>query len=232
MTGVQTCALPIYLQTKIVLSVSALLIAAGTALLWLFEFCSQNPNADTSILAAFFQSVTARTAGFNTVDIAALSDGSKLMMILLMFIGGSPGSCAGGIKTTTFAVIVMVAWATLRKRREVEMFRRSIRLVVLGRAITILMLYLSTMLVAVLALLITERHSSYTFLDILFEAASALGTVGLSTGITGTLTTAGKWIIIGAMLVGRLGPLTLLTALLFNVKPAKYEYPTEPLVVG
>lgn len=222
----------LHLQTKIVLTISAILIGAGTALLWLFESCSQNPSADRGILAAFFQSVTARTAGFNTVDIAALSDGSKLVLILLMFIGGSPGSCAGGIKTTTFAVIVMVAWATLRKRREVEMFKRSIRLVVLGRAITILMLYLSMMLIAVLALLITERNSNFAFLDILFESASALGTVGLSTGITPTLTTAGKWIIIAGMLAGRLGPLTLLTALLFNVKPAKYEYPTEPLVVG
>ncbi len=222
----------LHLQTKIVLTVTAILIGAGTGLLWLFESCSQNPSADKGILAAFFQSVTARTAGFNTVNIAALSDGSKLVLILLMFIGGSPGSCAGGIKTTTFAVIVMVAWATLRKRREVEMFKRSIRLVVLGRAITILMLYLFMMLIAVLALLITEGHSNIAFLDILFESASALGTVGLSTGITPTLTTAGKWIIIGAMLAGRLGPLTLLTALLFNVKPAKYEYPTEPLVVG
>jgi trk system potassium uptake protein TrkH len=222
----------LHLQTKIVLSVSAILIAAGTVFLWLFESCSQNPSADRGILAAFFQSVTARTAGFNTVDIATLSDGSKLVLILLMFIGGSPGSSSGGIKTTTFAVIVMVAWATLRKRREVEMFKRSIRLVVLGRAITILMLYLSMMLIAVLALLITERHSNIAFLDILFESASALGTVGLSTGITPTLTTAGKWIIIAGMLAGRLGPLTLLTALLFNVKPAKYEYPTEPLVVG
>jgi len=222
----------LHLQTKIVLSVSAILIIAGTALLWLFEFCSQNPKADTGILAAFFQSVSGRTAGFNTVDITALSEGSKLTMILLMFIGGSPGSTAGGIKTTTFAVIVMVAWATFRRRREVEMFRRSIRLVVLGRAITILMMYLSMVLLATMALLITERHGTFTLLDFVFESVSALGTVGLSTGVTPTLTTAGKWIIIASMLVGRLGPLTLLAALLFNVRPAKYEYPTEPLVVG
>lgn len=222
----------LHLQTKIVLSVSAILIVAGAALLWLFESCSQNPNADRGILAAFFQSVSARTAGFNTVNIGALSEGSKLVLILLMFIGGSPGSCAGGMKTTTFAVVVMVAWATLRKRREVEMFKRSIRLVVLGRAITILMLYLSTVLVAAMALLITERQSTFTLLDFLFESASALGTVGLSTGITHTLTTAGKWVIIAEMLVGRLGPMTLLTALLFNVRSVKYEYPSEPLVVG
>jgi trk system potassium uptake protein TrkH len=220
------------LQTKIVLTASAVLIIAGTLLLRLFESYSNNPGADTRWCSAFFQSVTARTAGFNTVDIGALSQGSKLILILLMCIGGSPGSTAGGIKTTTLAVIMMVAWATLRKRREVEIFKRSVRLVVLGRAITILALYVGVLLTATLALTITEHDCSCDLLDLAFEAASALGTVGLSTGITASLTTAGKWIIITTMLIGRLGPLTLLTALLFSTRPGKYEYPSEPLVVG
>jgi trk system potassium uptake protein TrkH len=220
------------LQTKIVLTVSAVLIIAGTLLLRLFESYSNNPAADTRWCSAFFQSVTARTAGFNTVDIASLSQGSKLIMILLMCIGGSPGSTAGGIKTTTLAVIIMVAWATLRKRHEVEIFKRSVRLVVLGRAMTILALYVGVLLTATLALTITEHNCSCDLLDLAFEAASALGTVGLSTGITASLTTAGKWIIIVTMLVGRLGPLTLLTALLFKVRTEKYEYPSEPLMVG
>jgi len=221
-----------HLQTKIVLTVTAGLIVGGMVLLWLMESSSGKPGADTRWCSAFFQSVTARTAGFNSVDIGALSEGSKLTLILLMCIGGSPGSTAGGIKTTTFAVVIMVVLATLRKRREVEIFKRSIRLVVLGRAMTILTLYAGVLLAATLALTITERHSQFSLLDTAFEAASALGTVGLSTGITASLTTAGKWIIITAMLVGRLGPLTLLTALLFNVRTRKYDYPTEPLVVG
>jgi trk system potassium uptake protein TrkH len=220
------------LQTKIVLSVTALLIVSGMLLLWLFEQYSPNPNADKNILSAFFQSVSARTAGFNTVDIAGLSEGSKLTLILLMFIGGSPGSTAGGIKTTTFAVVLMVVIATLRRRREVELFHRSIRLVVMGRAITIVVLYLAILLTATLALSITERQNHFSLLDLMFETTSAIGTVGLSTGITASLTTAGKWIIITTMLIGRLGPLTLLTAMLFSARPGKYEYPSEPLVVG
>jgi len=220
------------LQTKIVLTVSAILIVGGMLLLKLFESYSNNPAADTRWCSAYFQSVSARTAGFNSVDVGALSQGSKLVLILLMCIGGSPGSTAGGFKTTTLAVIMMVAWATLRRRREVEMFKRSVRLVVLGRAITILALYVGVLLTATLALTITEHNCSCDLLDLAFEASSALGTVGLSTGITASLTTAGKWIIITTMLIGRLGPLTLLTALLFSTRPGKYEYPSEPLVVG
>ncbi len=221
----------LHLQTKIVLSVTLVLIIAGTALLWLFEYYSPNPDADKRWCSAYFQSVSARTAGFNSVNIGALSEGSKLSLILLMFIGGSPGSTAGGIKTTTFAVVLMVVIATLRKRREVEIFKRSIRLVVMGRAITVVVLYAAILLTATLAMTITEQNR-FILLDTMFEVTSALGTVGLSTGITASLTTAGKWIIIVTMLIGRLGPLTLLTALLFNVRSGKYEYPSEPLVVG
>jgi trk system potassium uptake protein TrkH len=221
----------LHLQTKVVLSTTLLLIVAGTVLLWLFEYYSPNSNADKRWCSAYFQSVSARTAGFNSVNIGTLSEGSKLSLILLMFVGGSPGSTAGGIKTTTFAVVLMVVFATLRKRREVEIFKRSIRLVVMGRAITVVVLYTAILLTATLALSITEQNR-FILLDIMFEASSALGTVGLSTGITPSLTIAGKWIIIVTMLVGRLGPLTLLTALLFNVRSGKYEYPSEPLVVG
>jgi trk system potassium uptake protein TrkH len=218
------------LQTKIVLTTSVILIAGGTALLMLFEYFT--PGGDGRFLTALFQSITARTAGFNTVPIADLSEPSKLTLIFLMFIGGSSGSPAGGIKTVTFALIVMVVYATLRKRREVEIFRRSVRLVVVGRAITVVMLFVTILLTATFGLSITERHGGWTLLDLAFEAGSALGTVGLSTGVTGTLTTAGKWIIIMTMLVGRLGPLTLLAGLMFNFKPAGYDYPSEPVMVG
>ena len=222
----------ILLQTKVVLTVSVALILAGAVLIKLFETFRAGPNPDHTWAVAFFQSVTARTAGFNTVDIASMSASSKLTLIFMMFIGGSPGSTAGGIKTVTFAVVLMVAWATLRKRRDVEMFNRSIRLVVLGRAITVILLFLFVLLAAASCLTITERNNPFTLMDIYFESASALGTVGLTTGITASLTTAGKWIIILTMLIGRLGPLTLLTSLMFTVRPAKFDYPSEPLVVG
>ncbi len=227
----------IRLQSKIVLSVSAVLIVLGMLAILLFErYVSQgNPAKHNDILGALFQSITARTAGFNTVDIPNLSESSKFVLILLMFIGGSPGSTAGGIKTVTLAVVIMTAVAALRKRHEVEMFKRSVRIVVVGRAVTVTLLFAVVLFSAALALTITESSNGFTMSEIMFETASALGTVGLSTGVTGPLTTltdAGKLIIIAVMLIGRLGPLTLLAALTFNLKPARYNYPDEAVIVG
>jgi trk system potassium uptake protein TrkH len=222
------------LQTKIVLSVSASLIVLGALAILLFEryAAGAGNRIENTISGALFQSITARTAGFNTVDISALSPSSKFILILLMFVGGSPGSTAGGIKTVTLAVIVMTTIAALRKRQEVEMFRRSVRVVVVGRAVTVTLLFAAVLFSGTLALSITENSNSFTMSDIMFEAASALGTVGLTTGITSLLTTAGKLIIIAMMLIGRLGPLTLLAALTFNLKPARYNYPQEAVIVG
>jgi trk system potassium uptake protein TrkH len=222
------------LQTKIVLSVSALLIVLGMLGVLVFERYAPtgNPGESPGIHGAFFQSVTARTAGFNTINVSAMSTSSKFILILLMFIGGSPGSTAGGIKTVTLAVVIMTAIAALRKRQEVEMFKRSVRIVVVGRAITVTLLFVAVLFTATLVLSITENASGFSMSDIFFETGSALGTVGLTTGITPSLTTAGKLIIIAVMLIGRLGPLTLLAALTFNVKPARYNYPDEAIIVG
>ena len=224
------------LQSKIVLSVSALLIVLGMLAVMLFERYAAPPHAGnpnpSGILGALFQSITARTAGFNTIDVSAMSPSSRFVLILLMFIGGSPGSTAGGIKTVTLAVVVMTMIAALRKRSEVEMFKRSVRIVVVGRAITVTLLFVAVLFIATLALSITENSNGFTMSDIMFEAGSALGTVGLTTGITPSLTTAGKLIIIVVMLIGRLGPLTLLAALTFNLKPVRYSYPDEAIIVG
>jgi len=229
------------LQTKIVLMVSTSLIVLGACAILLFERYAAGPDAvqgsangpgTPGMTGALFQSISARTAGFNTVDISALSPSSKFILILLMFIGGSPGSTAGGIKTVTVAVVVMTAVAALRRRHEVEMFRRSVRIVVVGRAITVTLLFVAVLFSVTLALSVTENSNGFTMSDVIFEAGSALGTVGLTTGITPFLTTAGKMIIITTMLVGRLGPLTLLAALTFNLKPARYDYPDEAVIVG
>jgi len=227
------------LQTKIVLSVSACLIVLGMLAILLFEhYARQEGSAEnTGILGALFQSITARTAGFNTVDVSQLSASSKFVLILLMFIGGSPGSTAGGIKTVTLAVVLMTAIAALRKRQEVEMFKRSVRIVVVGRAMTVTLLFVAVLFTATLALSITENQNpnNFTMSDIMFEAGSALGTVGLSTLTTeetASLTNIGKLIIIAVMLTGRLGPLTLLAALTFNLKPVRYNYPEEAVIVG
>ncbi|MHC4495624.1 MAG: TrkH family potassium uptake protein, partial [Planctomycetota bacterium] len=222
------------LQTKIVLCVSASLIVLGMLAILLFErYASPGDSAaKTDVLGALFQSITARTAGFNTVDVSAMSPSSRFVLILLMFIGGSPGSTAGGIKTVTLAVVVMTAVAALRKRQEVEMFQRSVRIVIVGRAVTVTLLFVAVLFCATLVLSISENSNDFTMSDIIFEAASALGTVGLTTGITHFLTTTGKLIIIAAMLIGRLGPLTLLAALTFNLRPARYNYPDEAVIVG
>jgi trk system potassium uptake protein TrkH len=220
----------ILLQTKIVLLATVILIAFGMVGLLILE--NNTGSGHFNLSNAFFQSVTTRTAGFNTVDIASLSAPSKMLMMLLMLIGGSPGGTAGGFKTVTFAILIMAVYATARRRAEVELFKRSVPLSAVGNALTVVLMFTMVFLTSAFLLAITERHNHFDFLDIMFETASALGTVGLSCGITSSLTTAGKIIIIITMLIGRLGPLTLLAAMTFNIKPARYNYPTEPVVVG
>ncbi len=227
----------ISLQTKLVLSTSVILIIFGAIMLLLLENNTAGAHKSDAgpgekILSAVFQSVSTRTAGFNSVDVSQMSPASKQLMMVLMFIGGSPGSTAGGIKTVTLAVILMVAYATLRKRSEVDVFRRSVSVAVAGRAITVVILFGLVFFFVSFALSITERDSGFLMGDIMFETMSALGTVGLSCGITENLTTPGKLLIIMTMLIGRLGPLTLLAAMTFNIKPAGYSYPEEPIIVG
>jgi trk system potassium uptake protein len=220
----------IQLQTKLVLVVTFILIVGGTFGLLILQHNTANNRFN--LADAFFQSVSARTAGFNTIDLTNLSAPSKMFMIVLMLIGGSPGGTAGGIKTVTMAVLIMAIYATARRRAEVEVFQRSIPLSIVGKALTVISMFTIVFLVGAFLLSITERHNNFQFMDIMFEVASALGTVGLSCGITPSLTTGGKIIIIIVMLIGRLGPLTLLAALTFNIKPSRFNYPTESVVVG
>jgi trk system potassium uptake protein TrkH len=220
------------LQTKIVLAMTAALIILGMASIMLYEYHSPNPHQGSLLLNSLFQSVTARTAGFNTVDISNMSEAGKLIMMILMAIGGSPGSTTGGIKTTTIALVLVVVFSALSKRREVELFGRSVPREVVRRAISLMMMFAGMILLTTFTLVLTEQDSGWSLLDLAFEATSALGTVGLSTGVTPTLTTAGKWIIIFTMLIGRIGLLTLLAGLTFNIKPASYDYPSEPLMIG
>jgi trk system potassium uptake protein len=221
------------LQTRIVLIVSAVLIVGGAFALLLFEnILTTDEGGRFGLLDALFQSITARTAGFSTVDIGAMSAPSQFILIILMLIGGSPGSAAGGMKTVTLAIIIMTAYTAIRKRPDVQIANRSIPLAAVGMAITVMLLFLLAMAVITLLLCITERSSGFTMGQLFFETASALSACGLSTGITASLTTGGKLLIIMAMLIGRLGPLTLLTALTLNMKPARYSYPEEPITAG
>ena len=151
-----------------------------------------------------------------------------------MTIGGSPGGTAGGIKTTTFALGLITAWCVLRRRNDMEVFKRTISAELLRRTVTIVVLYAS-LLGAVTLLLCVFVPTGHAFIDILFESCSACGTVGLSTGLTGpgtSMNAAAKYVIIAGMFVGRLGPLTLLLALTSSLRHVKYTYPTENIVIG
>lgn len=210
------------LQTKLAVTTSLALIILGTLAL--------GPLGRCSLPAAFFQSVTARTAGFNTIDIGALSPGGQFLLTALMVVGGSPASTAGGFKTITLAVLVLSVWATLRRRDNVEAFGRTLALETLRRAAALVILFLALLLAVTLALSLAQPGEPLA--DLLFESASACGTVGLSTGLTARLTTAGKFILMVAMFLGRLGPLTFLVAVSVRHRPARYDYPSEPLVIG
>ncbi|MBN1765364.1 MAG: hypothetical protein JW860_08920 [Sedimentisphaerales bacterium] len=223
------------LHSRLALWTTGCLLLFGFLMLMFLELLREDNNGDFSVinlLDSLFNSITARTAGFNTVEIRQLGAGSKLVLILLMCIGGSPSSTAGGVKTVTFAVMVLAIYTTIRRQRDVVIFQRSIPIMIVRRVATLIMLYGLTLWMATLLLTITEHSQGTDMLDLLFEAASALGTVGLSTGVTAQLSLAGKWVIIVTMFVGRLGPLSLLAALTFNARPARYDYPKEPLVVG
>jgi trk system potassium uptake protein TrkH len=147
-----------------------------------------------------------------------------------MVVGGSPASTAGGLKTVTFALLLLTAYGILRRRRELEVFGRSLPMELLRRAITLTVLYLG--LVVVVTILLCSLMPTYQMIDLLFEACSACGTVGLSTGVTRVLDIPGKIIIIGGMYLGRIGPLTLLLALTSGVRPVRYRYPREHVVIG
>jgi len=224
------------LHSKIALTGTVVLILLGVLLLIVFEWTRPDvahaEHGGGIILDAVFGSVTARTAGFNTVPTGQLSTASKLALIFLMSIGGSPSSTAGGIKTVTFVVMVLSVYATIRRRQDVHVFHRTIPFMIIRRGATLVILYGLALWIVTLLLSITEHSLGADMLDLLFEAASAMGTVGLSTGVTARLTLGGKWVIIAAMLTGRLGPLGLLAALTFNTKPVRYEYPREAVVIG
>ena len=217
-------------HTKVVLVTSAFLLITGTLGVFFFEFDNAMLDLSTTdkLLAAAFQSVTFRTAGFNTIDIGGLRDVTLFIGIMLMFIGASPSSTGGGIKTTTFAILILTVRAMLTSREKVEIYSRTIPQQTVYKSIAI-MLFSSTFIVLITILLLATQKG--TFIGILFEAVSAIGTVGLSTGVTGHLNATGKWLITILMYVGRVGPLTIALAL-GEVKKVNVEYPTTRITVG
>uniref|UniRef100_A0A7C2HVD5 Trk family potassium uptake protein n=1 Tax=Ammonifex degensii TaxID=42838 RepID=A0A7C2HVD5_9THEO len=218
------------LHTKLTLLTTAALLFAGMVVFLALEYTNTLGGFPwpVKLLASFFQAVTPRTAGYSTVDIGALNPATQLWLCLLMFIGASPGSTGGGIKTTTFILLGLTVWSLAAGREGTEVFRRRIPLAYVLKAMGIFFLAVGWLSVVSLVLLVVEKKG---FLPLLFEAVSAFGTVGLSTGITPDLTLAGRVVIILTMFVGRLGPLTVAFALAQR-RRAAFRHPEEQIIVG
>ncbi len=222
------------LHTKIVLLSSVGLNIVGTVLLWVFE--CDNPNtlgnmtAFDSIMAAFFQAVSSRTAGFNTIDLMQLHDSSLFVLIIWMFIGAGSGSTGGGIKTTTFVVLMASLWYMIKGQRDVVMFGKRIDEKIVDKSFVITVLCLIWVLIATMALS-AINHENYPFIDVLFEVVSGFGTVGLGIGITPDWAPLGKWILIFTMYIGRIGILTFILSFLSS-GTNKIRYPSEHINIG
>lgn len=222
------------LHTKLALVITAGLLVGGWLLLFLLEIGNPQTLGSMSLadgaLAAMFQSVTLRTAGFFTVDFAQMRQGSQFVSVLLMIIGGSPGGTAGGIKTVTVGILILQVWATIRGRQELEVFDRHISDEIVKRALSVIIISLGVVVGVTLLLTITEPVE---FMRIVFEAVSAFATVGLSLGLSPNLTLAGKLIICLTMFIGRLGPVTIAFALAEKTgKGSKIKKPEGKLMVG
>ncbi len=224
------------LHTKIVLITTAALILGGALFFFLLEY--NNPNTlkplspNGKVLASFFASVTPRTAGFNTIDTTQMTMPSKLVTILLMYIGASPGSTGGGIKTTTFAILFFTVISVIKGREDTEVFGRRIPKELIYRALSLVAISLTIIIVDILILSMTEQGAQ--LIEIVYETVSAFGTVGLSLNFSSRLTSIGRIIIISTMYIGRVGPLTL--ALAFAQKQLKngssIKYPEEKVLIG
>ncbi|MFC5528539.1 TrkH family potassium uptake protein [Cohnella yongneupensis] len=221
------------LHSKVVLSMSGILIVAGAVVIFIFEYTNQATMAHLGfgekLLASFTQSVSPRTAGVNTVDLAGLRQATQFFIVILMFIGASPGSTGGGIKTTTFTALIGAVVAMIRGKDDVVLFRYRLAQERVYKALTVTLFAFVLVTIATMILATTEDHP---FLMILFEVTSAFGTVGLTMGLTTQLTIAGKIIIIVMMFIGRLGPLTLTYALGPKQERKLYREAEGKIIIG
>ncbi|MBU2115275.1 MAG: TrkH family potassium uptake protein [Gammaproteobacteria bacterium] len=219
-------------NTRIILLATLLINVMAFLLIWLLEANNPATLANLSVkdqaLAAWFQAVTPRTAGFNTLDYSQMTDASNVLTLLLMFIGGGSLSTASGIKLGTFVVLIMATYAFLRRRDDVTLLKRNIANTQVLKALALTFVSMSLVFIAIFVLTALEDAA---FMDIAFEAVSALSTVGLSRGLTGNLSVAGQWVVIFLMIAGRLGPLTL-AYFLATPKKRKTRYADTKIQVG
>lgn len=221
----------ISVHSKLVLSMTAGLILFGTLMLALCEWNHSLGGLSGGWKAwnALFSSITPRTAGFDTVALSTFSSAGISVVVLLMLVGASPGSTGGGFKTTTLAVLLVSTWNVIRGRPEVHLWNRRVPIRIILRSITLIVLYIGTLGLGLMILLLLEP---FPFRSLLFEAASALGTVGLSLGITSQLSDAGKLVLILLMFWGRVGIVTFLYGLVKREARGKISYPDAEIPVG
>lgn len=225
----------LFLHTQVVLVTTLVLLVVGTLAILLLEAANPETLGHLSfpykLLNAFFQAAVPRTAGFNSVPIGALGEGTLFLLVILMYIGASPASTGGGIKTSTFAAIVSGIWSTIRGYDEVTIRERRLARGILDRALAVAFMGLALIVTVTILLTITEG-SRFEFIQLLFETTSAFGTVGLSTGITPQLSAAGRLLIIMTMFLGRVGPLTFAMALAGRERQVAVHYPEESVIIG
>lgn len=224
------------LHSKLVLLTSGVLCLLGFIAIFAIEIFNTRTFGPLSwperLWASYFQGTVTRTAGFNTIDIAVMLPASQFFMIVLMFIGASPGSTGGGIKTSTFVVLALSILAIVRGQRDTQLMERRIPQSIILRSLAIMVISVIVVTSVAFLLTITEHELHRDFLALLFEAVSAFGTVGLSMGLTADLSVLGKIIIIITMYIGRLGPLTLVLALAQRDDKQKFRYPEEKIMIG
>ncbi len=228
------------LHSKVVISSTCILIVAGMVFILGLEF--ENSLKDLSLsgkfLVSLFQSVTSRTAGFNSVSMSSLSNATLFIIIILMFIGASPGSCGGGIKTTTFTILLASIISRVKGQQDINIFRKRIPESTVFKLVSIIFLSMSIVILFTLLLMITEipldtfEGKKGMFMEGLFETVSAFGTVGLSMGLTSELGATGKMLVTVLMFIGRLGPLTMALAISGRPKPRKFHYLKEEVMIG
>ncbi len=223
-------------HTKLVLAISGVLIISGTVFIFAAEYSNTETLGPMSFLeklnAAFFQSSAARSAGFNSINLTEMNEISKVFMIILMFIGAAPGSTGGGIKVTTFGVLIMAIFSQIKGTGDIVLFKRKVHQFTVNKALSIA--GLSGIIVLVITTAIVFLPSNLNVLDALYETTSAFGTVGLTLGITPSLDTASKILIILTMFLGRVGPLSFAVALTLksSKRNADVVYPEAKILVG
>lgn len=221
------------LHSKVVLLFSTGLIAFGGVVIFVFEFTNTQSmgslTAGEKALASFFQSTSLRSSGTGTIDIQSLRQATQFFMVILMFIGAAPGSTGGGIKITTFAIMIAAFFTMVRGKEDVDLFRSRISKELVYKAITVMFVGLFIVVSATIALSFSENQP---FLTVLYETTSAFGTVGFSAGLTSQLTGFGKTVLILLMFAGRLGPFTIALALQSKAKKELFRYPEGKIILG